>query len=156
MEFEGRIQKVLPVRSGTGQKGEWKALPFVFEYYENPSDRYPDSVLLETMDHDMMRNIGRFVVRGEDKKAILKDGQCELTTEIKCRCGWSHKVNTFKRKDGTDGMMNNMRPYKLEILNDSTSAEGTATQAPAYQPAQQQAPFPATNNQGGDTDDLPF
>lgn len=46
MEFTGRISKVLPVRSGTSQRGnEWQALPFVFEYFEHENDRYADSVL---------------------------------------------------------------------------------------------------------------
>ena len=148
MEFEGRISKVLPVRSGTSQKGEWKALPFVFEYYEHPTDHYPDSVLLETMNHEMMRDIGRYVVRGDDNKAIVKDGQCELTAEIRCLCGFSHRVNTFKRKDGTDGLMNNLRPYRLEIHDKPATADNTATQQPA-------APFPPQTQEGGD-DDLPF
>jgi hypothetical protein len=148
MEFEGRISKVLPTRTGTKQDGsEWKALPFVFEYYENPSDRYPDSVLLETMDHDIMRAIGQFVARGEDKKAIVKDGVCELTGEIKCRCGFSHRVATFNRKDGSgQGMMNNMRPYKLEITN--------TTNAAPQQPVQ--PPFPPQQSQQEENDDLLF
>ena len=144
MEFEGRISKVLPVRSGTRQDGsEWKALPFVFEYFENPSDRYPDSVLLETTDHDMMRNIGQFVARGADKKAIVKDGQCELLAEIRCRCGFSHRVSTFRRKDGSgEGMMNNLRPYRLEII--VQAAEATAEPQVAQ----------AVRREGND--DLPF
>ena len=54
MEFEGRIQRVLPVRSGTSQRGEWKALPFVFEYFESDEQRWSDKVLLETFDTNIM------------------------------------------------------------------------------------------------------
>lgn len=156
MEFEGRIAKVLPTRTGTKQDGsEWKSLPFVFEYFENPSDRYPDSVLLETMDHDMMRNIGKFVARGADNKAIIKDGVCELVSEIKCRCGFSHRVNTYNKRDGSgQGMMNNLRPYKLEILP-AANAAGTATAQPMAQP-QYQTPFPQPQPPQEESDDLPF
>jgi len=153
MEFEGRISKVLPTRSGQRQDGsEWKSLPFVFEYFENETDRYPDSVLLETTDHDMMRSIGQFVARGADKKAIVKDGQCELLGEIKCRCGFSHRVNTYNRKDGSgQGMLNNLRPYKLEIIPASTGT--TSAPPPQYQ---QQPIFPPQQPQQEENDGLPF
>lgn len=119
MEFEGRISKVMPTRTGQRQDGsEWKALPFVFEYFENETGRFPDSVLLETTDHDTMRNIGQFVARGEDKKAIVKDGQCVLTGEIKCRCGFSHRVNTFRCKDGS-GEGDDEQPAALQARNHS-------------------------------------
>jgi len=151
MEFEGRISMVLPTRTGKRQDGtEWKSLPFVFEYFENPSDRYPDRVLLESTDHEMMRKIGQYVARGGDKKAIVKDGQCELIGEIKCRCGWSHKVISYKKKDGSgEGLMNQMRPYKLEILSNAADAAGTVAQTV-------QQPFPPVQQQDGDDDDLPF
>ena len=59
MEFQGRIAKVLPVRSGVSQRtgNEWKSLPFIFEYFENPSDRYADSVMLETFDENVINNL---------------------------------------------------------------------------------------------------
>jgi hypothetical protein len=66
MEFEGRISRVLPVRSGTSQKGGWKALPFVFEYFESGNQRWPDRVLLETMDTNIMSKIGAYLKKGAD------------------------------------------------------------------------------------------
>ena len=61
MEFEGRITRVLPVRSGTSQNGnEWKRLPFVFAYYENPDQRCEDKVLLETFDTNQMAEIAKY------------------------------------------------------------------------------------------------
>ena len=171
MEFEGRISKVLPTRTGKRQDGtEWKALPFVFEFFENETDRYPDSVLLETLDHDLMRKIGMFVVRGADKKAVIRDGCCELNAEIKCRCGFSHRVSTYERRDGSGkAMMNNLRPYKLEILPTADAAGTAATQQGAMMPpVQAQMPWPqqAQNGQAQqgqgfaqgqeEIDDLPF
>ena len=50
MEFKGRIMKVLPVTSGTSQNGnEWKKQEFVFEYFEQQTDRYSDKVCLSIM-----------------------------------------------------------------------------------------------------------
>ena len=80
MEFQGRIAKVLPVRSGVSQRtgNEWKSLPFIFEYFEHDSDRYADSVLLETFDTKVIDN--------------LKEG-------MEVRCGFGHKTREFGRHD---------------------------------------------------------
>ena len=86
MEFIGRIQKVLPVRSGVSQRtgNEWKSLPFVFEYYERPDDRWSDKVLLETFDVNIMAQIGAYLKKGADGKAIVENGECVMTGDIRC------------------------------------------------------------------------
>ena len=93
MEFQGRIAKVLPVRSGVSQRtgNEWKSLPFIFEYFEHDSDRYADSVLLETFDTKVIDN--------------LKEG-------MEVRCGFGHKTREFTKQDGTTAVINDLRLYK--------------------------------------------
>lgn len=158
MEFEGRIQRVLPVRSGTGQNGnEWMRLPFVFEYFESGEQRWSDKVLLETFDTNIMAQIGKYLKKGPDGKAIVENGECVLLCELKCRCGFSHSVRTFDRQDGTKATINDIRMYKFEI-------NGVQTQQQQAQQQQAAAPFPPQvdaqgnpiNNQGGNYDDLPF
>ena len=154
MVFEGRITKVLPVRSGTGKNGEWKALPFVFEYFENGEQRWSDKVLLETFDTNVMAQIGKYLKKGADGKVVVENGECVLLGELKCKCGFSHSVRTFDRQDGTKATINEVRMYKFEVL----------AQWAAVQPQMQQPPFPTQvdangnpiNNQGDKTDDLPF
>jgi hypothetical protein len=156
MEFEGRIQRVLPVRSGTSQRGEWKTLPFVFEYFESGEQRWSDKVMLETFDTNIMAQIGKYLKKGPDGKAVIENGECVLLCEVKCRCGFSHSVRTFDKQDGTKATINDLRLYKFELV----AAQQT------QQPAQQQvaAPFPPQvdaqgnpiTNQGGNYDDLPF
>ena len=154
MEFEGRIAKVLPVRSGTSSKGEWKALPFVFEYFESDDQRWSDKVLLETMEPSIMGKIGAYVERGADNKGIVENGCMKLKSEIKCRCGFSHSVREWTDKEGKTSHFNQVRLYKFEIL--TQDAVQPQTQQPAYQP-QAQMPFGAPQQQGGgETDDLPF
>jgi hypothetical protein len=153
MEFEGRILRVLPVRSGTSSKGEWKALPFVFEYFERPEDRWSDKVRLETMDPAIMGKIGAYVERGADGKGIVENGQMKLKSEIHCRCGFSHSVRDYTDKDGKTDYFNQFRIYKFEL-------SGQVGQQPAPQ-AQAQDPFRAQTDthqgeQGGTYDDLPF
>ena len=159
MEFEGRILRVLPTRSGTSQRGnDWKALPFVFAYYENADQRWEDKVLLETWDTNTMAQIARYCEIGADGKAIVENGSVKLKTlDIRCRCGFSHNVKDVPKRDGSGSVtMNDLRCYKLEI-----GAAGVAGAAVAQQHTQQvvqqwQAPFPMDGGQEGGHDDLPF
>lgn len=146
MEFEGRIQRVLPVRSGTSQRGEWKALPFVFEYFESQDQRWSDKVLLETFDTNIMAQIGAYLKKGADGKAVVENGECVMLGELKCKCGFSHSVRTFDKQDGTKATVNDLRLYKFEVL-----AQGAAAQS------QEPMPFgPPLQQGGGENDDLPF
>ena len=162
MEFEGRIVRVLPVRSGTSQNGnEWKRLPFVFAYYENGEQRWEDRVLLETWDTTWMALIGQFCVKGSDGKVVVENGSVKLNVlDIKCRCGFSHGVKDVNRKDGSGVItMNELKCYKLEVIQQQQPAGNTAGVAVGQQPSayqQQQMPFGAPQQGGGETDDLPF
>jgi hypothetical protein len=151
MEFEGRILKVLPVRSGTSSKGEWKALPFIFEYFETDDQRWSDKVLLETMEPSVMGKIGAFVERGTDNKGIVENGCMKLKGEIKCRCGFSHSVREWTDKDGKTSHFNQVRLYKFDILSENvaTPQQQAQTQTPSFQP-----PYPQPEAQ--ENDDLPF
>ena len=148
MEFQGRIAKVLPVRSGVSQRtgNEWKSLPFIFEYFEHDSDRYADSVLLETFDTKVIDN--------------LKEG-------MEVRCGFGHKTREFTKQDGTTAVINDLRLYKIESVRKSQNqiAQQANGQSVGQQSTtQQQAPFPPQVDQYGnpvqpinpDDDGLPF
>lgn len=156
MEFEGRIQRVLPVRSGTSQRGEWKTLPFVFEYFENGEQRWSDKVLLETFDTNIMAQIGKYLKKGHDGKAIVENGECVLLCELKCRCGFSHSVRTFDRQDGTKATINDIRLYKFEIIAAQQTQQSAQQQAATPFPPQVDAQGNPITNQGGNYDDLPF
>ena len=155
MEFEGRIQRVLPVRSGTSQRGEWKTLPFVFEYFESGEQRWSDKVLLETFDTNIMAQIGKYLKKGQDGKAIVENGECVLLCELKCRCGFSHSVRTFDKQDGTKATINDVRLYKFEIVAAQQTQQSAQQQAAPFPPQVDAQGNPITN-QGGNYDDLPF
>ena len=160
MEFEGRISRGLPVRSGTSQKGEWKVLPFVFEYFESGDQRWPDRVLLETMDTNIMAQIGAYLKKGADNKAGVENGECVLQYELNCRVGFSHSVRDFDRQDGTKGTSNNLRCYKFEIVGQHGQQTAAHQAPPQAQPTAAQSPFPPFPPQpaagGQEHDDLPF
>ncbi len=142
MEFQGRIAKLLPIRQGVSQRtgNEWKSLPFIFEYFENPSDRYADSVMLETFDENVINN--------------LKEG-------MEVRCGFGHRTREYI-KDNKTMIINDLRLYKIESVRKAQNqpAQQENGQAVAQQTAtQQQSPFPPNVDANGnpqDNDDLPF
>lgn len=105
MEFEGRIRKILPLRSGTSKStgNEWKALPFIFEYFENETDRYADSVLLETFDTNVIDN--------------LQEG-------MEVRCGFSHRTREYEGRT-----YNEVRLYKIQSIKKSQEPETPQAQA---------------------------
>lgn len=153
MEFSGRIVKVLPVRSGTSSNGEWKSLPFIFEYFENDDQRWSDKVLLETMEPGFMGKIGAYVERGADNKGIVENGCMKLKGEIKCRCGFSHSVKEWTDKDGKTSYFNRVRLYKFEVIMAGNAAGTVAPPQAQMQPTYPQ-PYPQPEQDGND--DLPF
>ena len=138
MEFIGKIAKFLPQRSGVSQRtgNEWKSQPFVFEYFENPSDRYPDSVVLETYDERVI--------------PYLREG-------MEIRCGFGHRVREYN-----GNTYNDLRLYKLEsVKRPAANATGQAAQQqtaqqPPIQPITQAQDTTAQQPGEGKSDDLPF
>ena len=128
----------MPLRSGVSQRtgNEWKALPFIFEYFEYPTDRTADTVLLETFDTNVIDN--------------LKEG-------MEIRCGFGHRTREYEGKT-----YNELRLYKIESVKGAQAAQ-QAPQA-ANTPAAGQSPTPQPNAPQTDAneaqedpnDDLPF
>ena len=133
MEFIGQIKKILPARSGVSERtgNEWKSQPFVFEYYENPSDRWADSVLLETFDTNIMEQLDEYV---------------------KVRIGFGHKIREYDGK-----VYNELRIYKFERIDGQKQPAQGANDAQANnnQQPQNNAATGGKNN-GEKKDDLPF
>ena len=139
MEFEGRITRVLPARTGTRQDGTtWVDLSFVFAYYENGEQRFEDSVLVSTFDTNIIRSISQFLAKTKDaegKEKVVYENDCAkmLVPHIPCRCGFSLRAKTVKRKDESGFIViQENRCYKFEIF-------GSQQQQPAMQGALGQA-----------------
>lgn len=96
MEFTGRIQKLLPIRTGKKQDGsEWQSQEFVFEYFEREGDRWSDKVVLSLMGDRI-------------KDADLHEGD-----EVKI--GFGHSVREWQGR-----YFNELRVYKLEKVSKTT------------------------------------
>ena len=135
MEFQGRVKKLLPIRSGVSQRtgNEWKALPFIFEYFENPTDRFADTVLLETFDTNVIDN--------------LKEG-------MDIRCGFGHRTREYEGKT-----YNEIRLYKIESARGANQAPQAANAPAAGNQPTPQANAPQSQQKPAEedpNDDLPF
>ena len=129
MEFTCRIMKVLPPRSGVSANGkEWKTQQFIFEYFENPSDRYSDKVVIETFDTDIM---------------------AQLEENATVHIGFGHRTHEFNGKHYNDVSM-----YKFERLDHTTAMKpAPAADAPTNGDTSVVVPQPKQEEK---TDDLPF
>ena len=143
MEFQGRIAKLLPIRQGVSQRtgNEWKSLPFIFEYFEHESDRYADTVMLETFDTNVIDN--------------LKEG-------MEVRCGFGHKTREYT-KDGKTMIINDIRLYKIESVRKAQQQQQQQQDAGARMQQmlhndqmRVEAQAQAMNQTKDPDDDLPF
>ena len=131
MEFKGRIMKVLPVTSGTSQNGnEWKKQEFVFEYFEQETDRYSAKVCLSIMND----RIAEYDLHENDEVLI----------------GFGHSIREYQGR-----FYNELRLYKFQKLTQAQPQPKTAQgQAQGTQAAPNTAQAQA--QQAADADPLPF
>jgi hypothetical protein len=135
MKFQGRIKKLLTPRQGVSQRtgNEWKAQPFIFEYFENPNDRYADEVLLETFDTNIIPHLK------ENMEVII---------------GFGHKVREFTPttgdRAGQTQYINDLRIYSMQSVQKAQAHRDETNSTTATSPAQQ------TTEGEKDNDDLPF
>lgn len=138
MEYTGRINRVLPITSGTTEKGPWQRQEFVFEYYENQNDRWSDKVLLSVMNDRI-------------KEYDLHEGD-EVTI------GFGHNIREWQGR-----LFNEVRIYKFEkvkgvaVIQQQTGLEqGNQPSGQAQQQTAKQAkPQPTVEPKQGE-DDLLF
>ena len=178
MEFEGRITRVLPARTGTRQDGTtWVDLSFVFAYYENGEQRFEDSVLVNTFDTNIIRSISQFLAKTKDaegKEKVVYENDCAkmLVTHIPCRCGFSLRAKTVKKKDESalHSGKSMLQARNLGITATKQPAPqsqhqpGNVLGGPQTPPYNPQQPFPPQVDNFGypiqphnpEDDDLPF
>lgn len=131
MEITGKIIYVLPERSGTSARGEWKAQSFVVE----TEDNYPRKMVFDVFGAERLQT---FNIKVGDKVKVSFDIDAH---EYQGR--W----------------FNNIRAY--DVLHLDAAAAQAAGQAAAAAPQTTQAapaPFPPAQPDaaGESTDDLPF
>lgn len=149
MEFTGRISRLFEPREGvsmrTGQP--WKALPFIFEFFESEEDRYSSFVKLETFNTDIMAKIAKFVEKDADGKAIIKEGCMELTKNVEIKCNFRLNTNVYKGR-----VYNEVVLRDIEVLTEADEQ----TNAAAPSEGQKQGDSFADLKPADPADNLPF
>lgn len=135
MIIQGRVAEILEPRTGKRNDGtEWKAQPFIVEYFEHETDLSPQSVLLETFDTK--------VIEGIQKEMIVK-------------CTISHKVDHWRSKDGDkEGWSPRTRLHSITCV--SLPGKRSSFMPEANASATVAAPQQAQAAPVSEPDDLPF
>lgn len=131
MEITGKITYVLPERSGTSARGEWKAQSFVVE----TEDNYPRKMVFDVFGAERLQT---FNIKVGDKVKVSFDIDAH---EYQGR--W----------------FNNIRAYDVSHLDAAAAqAAGQAAAADPQTTHAAPAPFPPAQPDaaGESTDDLPF
>ena len=131
MQFQGRIYRLYPVQSGTSANGkEWSRQDFIFEYFENPTDRYADRVLLSVMNERI-------------KEYDIHEGE-------ECIIGFAHTTREYQGR-----VFNDIRLYHFEKVKQT---QAPTAETPPQQPQQpvQQTLFPGANSATNPNDEPPF
>ena len=146
MIIEGRVAQILKPRTGKRQDGtEWKAQPFIVEYFEHETDMTPQSVMLETFDTNVIDNI-----------------KADMT--VRCVISW--KAEHWS-KDGREGWTQRVRLHNITCVSmpkerrafmpqDNQCAAAAANMAEQHDSAPAKANVPTTEQEAENPDDLPF
>ena len=133
MQFQGRINRLYPIQNGTSANGnQWSRQDFVFEYFENPTDRYADRVFLSVM-NDRIREYDLH----EGDECII--GFAHTTREYQGRCFNDIRIYHFEKvkQVGNTGA----QAAQPSPAMPTAPASATPTQPVAQQPAQDDLPF---------------
>lgn len=136
MQFEGRIKKIVGTLSGTSAAGkEWTKQDFVFEFFENPNDRFSDSVALSIMNERI-------------KEYDIHEGENVII-------GFGHRTREYQGRYFNDIYIYHFEKVKQVVRNEAPAAQPSpaiptapASATPTQTVAQQQ---PAQGD-----DQLPF
>ena len=149
MEMTGVVIAVLPERSGTSQRGEWKSQSFVIETQE----QYPKHLCFEVFGAD---RIAQFNIKGGEKITVQFDIDARQYQDR-----WFNSIKAW----------NVIRPGQQAPVQCGYNVGNPQTGAQAAQAAQQAAmagapnpmnpnnPFPPSQqqeSQAGQDDNLPF
>lgn len=153
MEYIGRILKIENERNGVSAKtgNPWHSIAFVFEYFTPENQRFPDSVVLETMDENIINQL-----KSEEIFKLMNAKSC-------VKIAFYHKTRTYENRT-----YNDIRINKFEFLPQAAGIEAprintpsnTENAAEVKNEGKTEATTDSTQNNGGvsnpEDDDLPF
>ena len=82
MELKGKIIAVLPMKSGTSAKGDWKSQQYVLE----TDDKYPKRLLFDVLGEDKINEFG--ISMGDVLTVSFVHGVCPGSNLVGRRSSW--------------------------------------------------------------------
>ena len=116
MEYIGRITKIENERNGVSAKtgNPWHSMSFVFEYFTPENQRFPDSVVLETMDENIINQL-----KSEDIFKLMNAKSC-------VKIAFYHKTRVYEGRT-----YNDIRINKFEFLPQAAGIEAPRATTPS-------------------------
>jgi hypothetical protein len=142
MELQGRVVRLLPLKEGVSQStgNPYRTQDFIFGFYESPSDIYERNILLNVRNENI------------EKYKLAENDKIKVRIALSCR----------EYPQGSGKYFNDIRTGDITIIQ-KANAEGTQQPAqPANNGQTVSNPQPQQNaatggeNQGDESDDLPF
>ena len=153
MEYIGRILKVFDEKTGVSAKtgNPWHSISFVFEYFTPENQRFADSVVLETMDENIINQLkNEEIFKLMNAKSCVKIAFYHKTREWEGRTYNAIRINKFEFLPQAAGI-------EAPRINTPSNIENAAE---AKNEGKTEATTDSTqNNSTGDPnpeDDLPF
>ena len=147
MKLQGRVKKLMDVRSGVSRVGNaWKAQDFIFEYFDNPEEQYAETVLLN--------------VRGEKIEELSLHEGDEIEVDLRCTVR-SYGDRLYNEPYARNVVVVKSQWQKVEEAPaqqapEQTAPQPTAEQKDAMEKLNKMAEEAASGKDGGSEDELPF
>lgn len=139
MKFQGRIKKLMPVRSGISRVGNpWKTQDFIFEYFDSDEEKYSETVLLNVR-NDMIAELN------------LQEGD-EIEVDLHVT------VKSYGERLYNEPYARSVKVLKSEWnkVEEQPSPETSEEQKAAMEKLNKMAEEAASGKEGGNEDELPF
>lgn len=144
MKLQGRVKKLMDVRSGVSRVGNaWKAQDFIFEYFDNPEEQYAETVLLN--------------VRGDKIEELnLYEGD-EIEVDLRCTVR-SYGDRLYNEPYARNVVVVRSQWKKVEEApaHEQSAPQPTAEQKEAMEKLNKMAEEAASGKEGESDDELPF
>lgn len=142
MKLQGRVKKLMDVRSGVSRVGNaWKAQDFIFEYFDNPEEQYAETVLLN--------------VRGEKIEELSLHEGDEIEVDLRCTVR-SYGDRLYNEPYARNVVVVKSKWKKVEEAPEQQAPQPTAEQKDAMEKLNKMAEEAASGKEGGSEDELPF
>jgi len=139
MKLQGRVKKLMDVRSGVSRVGNaWKAQDFIFEYFDNDAELHAETVLLN--------------VRGEKIDELSLHEGDEIEVDLRC------SVRSYGDRLYNEPYARNVVVVKSQWKKEeeAQALQPTTEQKDAMEKLNKLAEETASGKEGGSEDELPF